>query len=353
MFWKMRKTPVTVKDIARIVGVSHSTVSRSLNDSPLISEEMKQVIRKVARRHHFDFNANARGLSSRRTGSIGIIFPDFFAEYRNSLYLELLMNDLRRRLEARSLDSIVTFPFNHSTGTSNIQKLIWQKKVDGLLIVLPEIEPIDWSHMKRSGIPFVLLHVVPTSIVEKDTNYVLTDHHRGGYLATEHLLRAGHRRILVLTERAAKDGQFELRTEGCRSALSDFGVPLKELTVVRGKVSYEFGYDAICEKSSRLSKIDAVFAHSDLTAIGVIAGLAKMGVRVPADIPVIGYDDIELGKHFRPRLTTIHQPHEKQAELACARLLDLIHDKPIDTPLREIIEPELIVRETCGAGRGR
>ena len=160
---KMRKAPITIKDIARIVGVSHSTVSRSLNDSPLISEETKQLITSVAKKHNFDFNANARGLSSRRTGSVGIIFPDFFAEYRNSLYLELLMNDLRRCLESHSLDSIVMFPFNHSTGISNIKKLIRQKKVDGLLIVLPDINPLDWSHMKQSGIPFVLLHVKPVS----------------------------------------------------------------------------------------------------------------------------------------------------------------------------------------------
>ena len=247
----MRKAPITVKDIARIPGVSHSTVSRSLNDSPLISREMKLLVKKIAKKHNFDFNANARGLSSRRTGSIGIIFPDFFAEYRSSLYLELLMNDLRRCLEIHSLDSIVTFPFNHSTGTSNIQKLIWQKKVDGLLIVLPEINPTDWSHMKESGIPFVLLHVTPASIIDKNTNFVLTNHHRGGYLATEHLLKHGHRKILVLTEPLpSKDGQFELRTDGCRSALSDYGVPLKGLHIIRGECSFELGFEAIREKST-------------------------------------------------------------------------------------------------------
>ena len=122
--------------------------------------------------------------------------------------------------------------------------------------------------------------------------------------------------------------------------MSDYGVPFKELRIVHGECSFEFGYEAIRDKSIQLSKIEGVFAQTDLTAIGVISGLADLGIRVPEDIPVVGYDDIELGKHFRPHLTTIHQPREKQAELACERLLEIINDEPMKEPLQEIIEPE-------------
>src|SRR6056297_2345992 len=115
------KQTVTIKDIARIAGVSHSTVSRSLNDSPLISEVTKSRIKKIAEELNFGFNASARSLSTKKTGTIGIILPDFFDEYGNSLYIGLLMKGIRAGLEQVGFDSINTYPFNRFTNNSNIR----------------------------------------------------------------------------------------------------------------------------------------------------------------------------------------------------------------------------------------
>src|SRR6056297_3602056 len=157
------KQTVTIKDIARIAGVSHSTVSRSLNDSPLISEQTKKRIKKIAAELNFAFNASAQSLSTRRTGTIGIIYPELFDTFGNSLYLGLLVQGLRHGLEKASLDSIGSFPRNHFTGESNIHKLISRRKIDGMIVIHPEVPADVWSYIRNSGLPFVVLHLKPRS----------------------------------------------------------------------------------------------------------------------------------------------------------------------------------------------
>lgn len=340
------KKGMTIKDLARIAGVSHSTVSRSLNDSPLISEETKARIRQLAREYNFELNASAQSLSTRKTGTIGIIFPELYEEYRNLQYLGLLLISLRHSLEKNSCDSIINFPKNNYTGISNIQRLIRSKKVDGLLIVIPEIEEADWQFLVESNIPFVLLHFKQRYRHTENIDYLYTDHYKGGYKATTHLIKAGCRKILCLTDKHDFI-EYEDRTKGYAAALKDNDIPLDERNIFKGVVSFDFGYKVARENIDLIKQTDGVFAQADLLALGFIEGLRRHNVAVPQDYAVVGYDDIELGTFFKPNLTTIHQPREKHALLACERLVELINDINVDARMQQIVEPELIVRESC------
>jgi LacI family transcriptional regulator len=337
---------VTIKDIARIAGVSHSTVSRSLNDSPLISERTKSRVKQIARELNFAFNASAQSLSTQKTDTVGIIYPELFDTFGNSLYLGLLVQGIRHGLERASLDSIGTFPRNHYTGESNIRKLISRKKIIGLLVIHPEVPREDWKYIEESQIPFVVLHFKPRSVDYSWMDYILTDHVRGGYMATETLIKSGSRNILCMRE-DSDELQFKERTEGYKQALADYGIPVREEMIDYGDCSFEFGYERIVARKDELGSIDGIFAEADLVAIGAIEALKDLRVRVPEDVKVIGYDDTELGKFFRPKLTTVHQPREEHAKLACERLIELLEEGRGDGPLQRVIEPLMMYRETC------
>ncbi len=337
---------MTIKELAKIAGLSHSTVSRSLNDSPLISEETKQRVKKLAQQYNFELNANARGLITNRTGTIGIIFPALNDKFRNLQYLGSLMNSLRYTIEEDQYDSIITFPKNPKTGRSNISKLIRQKKVDGLLLVVQDIEREDWSSLQESGLPFVSLHFKWQNELQRGINFVYPDNYRGGYLATECLLKAGRRKIMCLSE---VGGLYEFveRVRGYKTALSDWGIEPKESDIGYGISGFDYGYNYIIEHSDRLRDYDGLFAQADMIAIGAMEAMKSLGVNIPEDISVVGYDDIDLDYFFRPRLTTIHQPKERHTEIACRRLIEMIENPEAEGLVQEVIEPTLLIRESC------
>lgn len=339
------KKPVTIKDIARIAGVSHSTVSRSLNNSPLISTETKERIQRLARELNFAFNSSAQSLSTSKTGTVGVIFPELFNYFGNSLYMGMLLHGIRESFDRFSIDSITTFAKNKYTGESNIRRLISRRKIDGLLIVHPEIDPRDWEYIEASKIPFVVLHFKPRSYNYSNMNYFFSDHHHGGLIATRKLIEAGCRKILCLREDSVEP-QFHERTEGYKKALEEAGMEFRDDYVVRGMVSLEFGYSSILNLGERIRDFDGIFAEADLIGIGAIEALKSLGIQVPEDIQVVGYDDTELGEVFHPRLTSIHQPREEHARLACARLVELIEGAD-DMPMQVVVQPRLVVRESC------
>ena len=336
---------VTIKDIARIAGVSHSTVSRSLNDSPLISEQTKNRIKKIAAELNFAFNASAQSLSTRKTGTIGIIYPELFDTFGNSLYLGLLVQGLRHGLEKASLDSIGSFPRNHYTAESNIRKLISRKKIDGLLVIHPEIPVEDWEYIQASGIPFVVLHFKPRSFDYSWMNYLFTDHVYGGYMATRVLIDGGCRSILCMRE-DSDEIQFMERTKGYQQALEEAGIAFDPKMVAGGDCSFDFGFQTVMDRKDQLGSFDGIFAEADLVALGAIEALRELGVKVPEDIRVVGYDDTELGRYFRPKLTTVHQPREEHARLACERLIDMLEEQDMSPTMQKVLKPLMIYRES-------
>lgn len=337
---------VTIKDIARIAGVSHSTVSRSLNDSDLISGDTKARIREIAADMGFEFNASARSLSTHRTGTIGIIYPELFDEFRNSLYADLLISGIRRILERDQLDSLGVFPRNSITGVSNVQRLIKQRKVDGLLLIHSQISVEDWDFIRHADIPHVLLHYRPWAFMPDECDYVFTDNIRGGYLATETLIKAGCRRILCFRV-DSRNAEMDDRTEGFRKCMEAYGLPWSDEDILAGDCYFHIGHDGIVGLGEKIREYDGIFAEADLLALGILEALRELGISVPGDMKVVGYDDIELGNYYRPRLTTVHQPRETQTELACRRLVSRLKGAPRFPLMQEVVAPTMVFRESC------
>lgn len=344
------KRKITIKDIAEFASVSPSTVSRSLNGSTRIGKETRERIQRIALDHGFTFDTSARSLITRKTGVIGLIYPEHFNEYQYSFYLTLLMNKIRDSLEEHEYDLIVKFKENRSTGANNIRYLVNSNKVDGLLIVHSTVDQADFDFLHENDVPFVLLQAKQNLASIDEENWVFADHKKGGYIATSHLIGLGHTSILCLMLESPQK-QFGERTEGYKEALRNNNLSVDDERIVVCDGTFESSYNLILENRALIGKVSAIFSQTDIMALGAIEALNDIGMSVPEDIAIVAYDDIEFGKHFRPRLTTVHQPRDQLAIIGCDRLREMLAESEATPPMQRLVEPYLIVRESCGAER--
>lgn len=342
---------LTIQDIAKIAGVSASTVSRSLNDSPLVNDNTKARIREIAKEGNFSFNATARSLVTRRTGIVGLICPDSFDEYQYSLHLTLLINKIRRLLEEDDLELIVKFRCD-AGGRNSIHHLLDSRKVDGLIVISPDVTAEEVAYIHGHRVPLVFVQAIPPGIELMHENYVFADHISGGMMAADHLIRLGHQRILCFTV-DTPELSFTERTEGYRQALTDHNLPVDQSRVIVGDGTFQFAYDYVVNNAPLFQEVTAVFSQTDIMALGAIEGLWDIDLVVPNDVAVVAYDDIGFGKDFRPRLTTVHQPRDRLAVAAVNRLSELLvsrnDSEASGSALQRRVQPHLVVRESCGA----
>ncbi len=337
---------VTIKDIAAVAGVSHSTVSRALNDSPQISSATKEKIKDIAKTMNFEFNAGARSLSGRKTGNIAVVYQAIHDQFGSSLYVSQLFIELRHFLERMDMDVILLEGYHPETGSSNISRLLRQQKVDGFLIVHDLIKQRDYESIKQSGLPIVQLHLPPVYCQKEELDYFFTDHFMGGRLATEHLIKRGCRRILTVSTTDSESEEFRQRTLGYKQALKDFGIPFEEDLVFAADSSYQKGYNLFRIIPEILANVDGIFFQTDIQAFGFLSAARERGLSIPHDMKVIGYDDAPICELANPPLTTVHQPRRKLAELACERIVDLIAKRHNESRHQEVLFPHIVVRES-------
>lgn len=338
---------VTIKDIAGLAGVSVSTVSRSLNDSPLVAAETKERVKRLAEKLGFEFNASARGLITSQVGTVGIVLPESFYQFQVNLYHAQLLNDMRMMLEKEDVDLIVAFPRNHFSGQNNIKKLVTRRKVDGLILLLPELEGDTRAFLEDRRFPYVFSHYPPHSD-EEGVDVVHTDHKKGGALAAEHLLGQGARRILCLRPES-RDREWDLRLAGFRERLAAEGVGLDDDNIFWGDAHHASAERIPLENRRAFARADACFVLNDLMAFGLIKGLRQAGFAVPGDIRVIGYDNVEFSQVVSPALTTVAQPKEEIARLTLQHLLKkiaVLREDRSHTARQIMIAPRLVVRDS-------
>lgn len=339
---------ITIKDIAKIAGVNHSTVSRSLNDSTEISSKTKERIKKIADDLGFEFNNNARSLSTKKTGTIGIIFDKGFDQETASIFFSKLLKEFRYSLEKESLDVILDFRMNPFTGKNNIRKLINANKIDGFVIVDEFLSEEDVKFITEKNVPTVFVHNRPPFHKKYKLDYVLTDHFAGGYLATRYLLDEGYREIITFTHKKYKKeySEFEERTKGYVKAMEESGIKVTKNMIIRDEISFDYGRTKIKEMIKSGKKFTGIFAQTDLLALGIIRGLQEAGISVPEEVAVVGYDNIEFGKFNNPELSTINQPTGKLAEEAIKLLVEKLKVSYDKKEKSIIIEPDLVIRNS-------
>jgi DNA-binding LacI/PurR family transcriptional regulator len=295
----------TISDIARLAGVSKSTVSRALNDSPLIGAETKQRIRAIAQEHHFKMNAPARRLSLKQSHAIAManVAWDADSAEPDTFMLEV-MGGVASALYASGYDLLVV-AVDERDGADWARDYLQSGRADG--VILPACMERHLHAFTAMKAPFVIWGLPPG-------NYsyctVSGDSFTGGKLATDHLLQTGRTRVAFLSGPESATEVRE-RYRGYETALQLAGREVDQSLVVRvewcGPAMNASCSTAVAELLEREPDLDGIFAISDRVAIAAIDALRAHGRRVPEDVGVVGYDDISIARHINPPLTTIRQ----------------------------------------------
>lgn len=338
----VQKVRSTQADVAKLAGVSQAMVSYIVNDNPnvTIPTETRQRILDAMSELGYVPNALARGLRSGQTKTIGLIVLDntnpFIAE-------------LAHRIEDISFEkgySAILCNSNYFVERENTYvEMLLAKQVDGVILIPSgDTEKVS-QRLRESKTPFA---IIGHDISGFQTDSITIDYQMGGYLATRHLLDLGHQKIGCITD----PPPFTERVNGYYQALSEAGLPTDPELVVQGDFRITGGEVAATKLLKKENRPTAIFACNDLMAIGVVQAAHKLGIKIPDELSVVGFDDIPFVQAISPSLTTIVQPTFEIARIAMDMLFRQLLEKPEDNAAEGysqlVLQPQLVIRNsTC------
>jgi LacI family transcriptional regulator len=329
---------VTIKDIAKLVGVSHTTVSRALNDSPLIQESTKQKIRAIAASMNYTPNYSAKSLVLARSFHIGLFFSTLDEGTTAGFFHETVLgahSALKHRyhLIVNGIDSY-NGAYTSVTGQS----------FDGIIVMSQSHDDESFiRHVWDKGIPLVVINrnTEPLPIVN-----VLSNDEAGVIGAVEHMIEHGHKRIAIIEGKAGFQSSH-VRKNGFLKAMAKHGLEVLEEYQVKGNYDLESGYAGM----QKLLQCDplptAVFCSGDELAVGAMRAVSESGLRIPEDISIAGFDDNVFSAFLSPSLTSVKRPVERMGRIAAESLLRVIGER-LQSPETIQVETELAVRQSVG-----
>ncbi|MFR0654498.1 HTH-type transcriptional repressor PurR [Pantoea sp. SIMBA_079] len=332
----------TIKDVAKRAGVSTTTVSHVINKTRFVAEETRNAVWEAIKALHYSPSAVARSLKVNHTKTLGLL-----ATSSEAPYFAEIIEAIENHCFAQGYTLILGNAHNDLQKQRAYLSMMAQKRVDGLLVMCSEY-PDDLLKMleENRNIPMVVMDWGASRGDFTDT--VQDNAFQGGYLAGRYLIERGHRDI------GAIPGQLERNTGGGRhagflQAMHEAGITVRAEWIVQGDFEPESGYQAMQQILSQKQRPTAVFCGGDIMAMGAICAADEMGLRVPQDISVIGYDNVRNARYFTPALTTVHQPKAQLGEKALEMLLDRITSKR-EEPQTIEVQPSLIERRSVGDG---
>lgn len=323
----------TIKEVSRRAKVSPSTVSRVLNETVPVAADTRQRVLDAVKELDYQPNVFARGLVTNRSGGIGVVLNEI-----SSPYYAGLIGGIEKVVEAEGGHLLVSSGHADAEKEREAVAFLRQRRSDAVIVQVDAATDYDLLAWAKSGPPLIIFG---RNVAELTGSCVYLDNEQGGFLATQHLIDNGHRRIAHITGPLwVQDSRARL--QGYRRALSANRLPFDELLVVEGDFAEAGGQLAMTRLLERRVNLSAVFVGNDQMALGALTALREAGCRVPNDISLVGYDDVLFARYLSPSLTTIRQPlfemGQAAARLAVARL------KGTETEVKRSFEPELIVR---------
>jgi DNA-binding LacI/PurR family transcriptional regulator len=332
----MSKPVRTIADIAKLAGVSKSTVSRALRDSNLISEATRERVQAIAREHNFRIHQPARSLSLKQTNTIAFVTH---GQHKNicveDLFLLEMMGAITVALAEVQYDLLVVNvdPYD----TEWISEYLDTGKVDGFILMTSTYKQNHIRELMELQAPFIAW-----GVPEPGANYcsVTGDNLNGGRLAGEYLLSIGKRKIGFIGGPSVEQ-EVKLRYQGFESALEVAGITVDPKHVAYGHFSSESGAKLAHKLLDQDPELDSIFANSDLIAMGAVNAIRERGQRVPEDLSVVGYDDISLASYCSPPLTTVRQNIPESGRLLVQNLIQYLQNGVVTNG---VVPVELIVR---------
>jgi LacI family transcriptional regulator len=335
---------ITIKDIARKANVSHTTVSRALNNKSRIRNETKEKILTIARELNYRPDFIARSLVMKRTKTLGLVITTI----ANPFYTELSQGI---ETTARSLGyNIILCSTNYDlSNEKQYVDMLRSKGVDGIIFSSAHMDDPNIIELAEEAFPIVLVNRrTYHPVVSEKVDYVGVDNILGGFLAVEHLIKLGHQRIGVIGGSSESSVGFE-RLEGGKKALVTYGLEVADNYFLEGDFLKGSGYRGGKEFLKMTEPPTAIFATNDYMALGTYQAIIEEGQRVPEDIALIGFNDIEFAAIKGVELTTIGQKKYEMGALATKILVEKIEGGESKPSTKEIfLKPDLIIRRTCG-----
>ncbi|HDZ9155685.1 transcriptional repressor PurR [Vibrio cholerae] len=327
----------TMKDIARLAGVSTSTVSHVINKSRFVSDEIAERVNNAAQQLNYTPSALARSLKMNRTKTIGMLVTTstnpFFGE---------VVKGVERSCYHQGYNLILCNTEGDNQRMKASINTLLQKRVDGLLLMCSTLEGERLDVFDRyPDIPIVVMDWGPILFA---SDKIQDNSLQGGYMAAKHLMECGHKEIGCITGPLIRH-QAQMRYEGYKRALAEAGIAINPDWIVESDFECEGGYQAFEKLYERGKLPSALFVSNDMMAMGVIQAASQRGLRVPDDLSLIGYDDVHIAKFMTPALTTIHQPKYRLGKAAVDTLLYRL-ENPDTTAQVVQLEPTLVVRNS-------
>lgn len=330
------KGRATIYEVADRAGVSIATVSRVLNDGPVSGGTRERVWRAIGELGYVP-NSLARGLSQRRTGTLGLILPGIAGEF----WIDIIAG-AEEEAAKHGYYLIVSASWEEAERASSL-RMIMEGRVDGLILIAPELEEEQLLGFAGQGFPLVLIN---RRVQANGVRSLIVNNLQGAYRVVSHLVEEhGKRRIGFI---AGPEGNIDSieRFRGYRKALEEGGLSYDPRLVARGDFRYESGAWAMEKLLGE--EPEAVFAANDEMAIAAMEFLLSRGIAVPGEVAVVGFDDIRLARYIQPPLTTVRFPRREMGTRAVESLMELISAEGLRGAGEELLETELVVRSSCG-----
>ena len=328
---------VTIKDVARVAGVSVASVSRALNGHESVTEPTRRRILQAAGELRYVPHAAARSLITRRTDMVGVLLPDLHGEFFSELIRGM---DSAARASGRHL----LVSSSHGSASEADQALrSLQGRVDGLVVMSPHADTSMLAANLPTTLPTVLVN---TRIAAGSYAALAVDNHGGATAMVRHLIDSGYRHIAFISG-PQHNFDADERLRGYRDTLARHRGTRE--TILQGDFSEASGYRAGLDICAREEKPDAIFAANDMMALGCLFALTEHGLRVPDDIALAGFDDIPIARFVTPPLTTVRVRIAELGRRAFERLIALIDKKGSVELSTDRLPCELVIRQSCGA----
>ncbi|WP_162269019.1 LacI family DNA-binding transcriptional regulator [Frondihabitans sp. PAMC 28766] len=340
----MSKGGVTLRDVAERVGVTPAAVSMALLGRGRISEQKRLDIQNAAAELGYVGSSAARALRSQRADTIALIVPTTATHVFGHAYFTHVLQGVIEAANERNIQVLISTNADQDNGLTAYERVMRSNMVDGAIVTSAAIDDSTVERLNEGGVPVVLIGNFPYL---QDPVTVGVDDRAASVLATDHLIGV-HGRTRLLHVAGPLDHQTGLdRSIGFTSAVEAAGISSGSM-IVEGDLSEGGGADAILRLGASVTDFDGIFFANDDMAYGAIQELRRQGVRVPADVSIIGFDDFGLSRAVSPSITTIHVPAEEMARAATGRLLDIVEG--IAGWSRRDFEVSLVARESCGCG---
>ncbi|KKI93163.1 LacI family transcriptional regulator [Bacillus sp. SA1-12] len=330
----------TIKDIAKVAGVSVTTVSRALNGYSDVSESTREKIIAVSKQLNYSPNTLARSLVMNKSKTIGLLVSDMTKQSRKDNLIFEVLRGLNQFSAETDYDLVLFSTDSTRQREKTYSQLCRERRVDGAIIQGIKTDDPYLQEVVNSDIPCVLIDI---PIESETVGHVTTDNVLGATKAVNHLLELGHRQIAMVN---GHEFAFvsQKRLEGFKLALQEANVPLREEWIINGAFEEEIAEEKVYQLLKTNPEITALFCASDLMAIGAIRAVKRLGLSIPDQISIVGYDNILLSSYISPPLTTIAQSIYEMGYEAGKLLIEILEEKTISH--KKILETNLVVRET-------